>query len=201
MPSHALKSRSPSMPKRQTAARINIPTLLADSVKNKRAILFLGAGASKEAKNAANQTPPDADQLRDILATRFFAQPMKGRDVNGRSRDGDRKQRRHRPGFRCGAPRFRKLPAVRRSQTDKRLQLARDRDHQLRSPRRKGVQRLPAAPADPRSLRQGRPADRGKITGHPLSGSLSQIARLSRPHPRSRHSVNSVARDLHHLFQ
>jgi ribosomal protein S12 methylthiotransferase accessory factor YcaO len=69
------------MPKRQTTARVNIPTLLADSVKNKRAILFLGAGASKEAKNAANQTPPDADQLRDILAARFFAQPMKGRDV------------------------------------------------------------------------------------------------------------------------
>ena len=69
------------MPKRQPPPRVHIPTLLADSVKNKRAILFLGAGASKEAKNAANQTPPDADQLRDILATRFFAQPMKGRDV------------------------------------------------------------------------------------------------------------------------
>ena len=47
------------MPKRQTAARVHIPTLLSDSVKNKRAILFLGAGDSKEAKNAANQTPPD----------------------------------------------------------------------------------------------------------------------------------------------
>ena len=69
------------MPKRQTPPRVHIPTLLADSVKNKRAILFLGAGSSKEAKNPANQTPPDADQLRDILATRFFAQPMKGRDV------------------------------------------------------------------------------------------------------------------------
>jgi hypothetical protein len=69
------------MPKRQPAVRVQIPTLLADSVKNKRAILFLGAGASKEAKNAANQTPPDADQLRDILAERFFGQPMKTRDV------------------------------------------------------------------------------------------------------------------------
>jgi cold shock CspA family protein len=69
------------MPKRQPAVRVQIPTLLADSVKNKRAILFLGAGASKEARNAANQTPPDADQLRDILAERFFGQPMKTRDV------------------------------------------------------------------------------------------------------------------------
>jgi hypothetical protein len=41
------------MRKRQPPVSIQIPTLLADSVKNKRGILFLGAGASKEAKNAA----------------------------------------------------------------------------------------------------------------------------------------------------
>jgi hypothetical protein len=58
-----------------------IPTLLAEAVKSKRAILFLGAGASKEAKNSAGQTPPDADQLRDILAQRFFGKPIKNRDV------------------------------------------------------------------------------------------------------------------------
>jgi hypothetical protein len=69
------------MPKRQPKVRVQLPTLLVDSVTNKRAILFLGAGASKEAKNAAGQTPPDADQLRDILAQRFFGQPMKTRDV------------------------------------------------------------------------------------------------------------------------
>jgi predicted DCC family thiol-disulfide oxidoreductase YuxK len=69
------------MRNRQPPARVPIPTLLADSVKNKRAILFLGAGASKEAKNAAGQMPPDAEQLRDILAERFFAKPMKTRDV------------------------------------------------------------------------------------------------------------------------
>jgi tetratricopeptide (TPR) repeat protein len=69
------------MPKRKPTVRVQIPILLADAVKNKRAILFLGAGASKEAKNAAGQTPPDADQLRDILAQRFFGRPMKTRDV------------------------------------------------------------------------------------------------------------------------
>ena len=69
------------MPKRQMTVRFQIPNLLADSVKNKRAILFLGAGASKEARNAGGQTPPDADQLRDTLAERFFGQPMKTRDV------------------------------------------------------------------------------------------------------------------------
>ena len=55
-----------------TGSKGSIPILLSEAVKNKRAILFLGAGASKEAKNAAHQTPPDADQLRDILADRFF---------------------------------------------------------------------------------------------------------------------------------
>ncbi len=60
---------------------IEIPTLLAEAVKNKRVILFLGAGVSKEARNASGQSPPDADQLRDILAQQFFSKPMKNRDV------------------------------------------------------------------------------------------------------------------------
>lgn len=62
-------------------APIAIPTLLSEAVKTKRAVLFLGAGASKEAKNAAGQTPPDANQLRDILAEKFFRREMKNRDV------------------------------------------------------------------------------------------------------------------------
>lgn len=60
---------------------ISIPTLLSEAVKTKRAVLFLGAGASKEAKDAAGQTPPDASQLRDILAEKFFRREMKNRDV------------------------------------------------------------------------------------------------------------------------
>jgi len=60
---------------------IAIPTLLSEAVKTKRAVLFLGAGASKEAKNAAGQSPPDANQLRDILAEKFFRREMKNRDV------------------------------------------------------------------------------------------------------------------------
>jgi hypothetical protein len=68
-----------TMAARQLA--VQVPNLLAEAVKSKRAILFLGAGASKEAKNAAGNTPPDADQLRDFLADRFFGQPMKSRDV------------------------------------------------------------------------------------------------------------------------
>jgi hypothetical protein len=64
--------------KRETA---EIPSLLTEAVKNKRAILFLGAGASREARSADGKTPPDAEQLRDILADRFFGRPMKNRDV------------------------------------------------------------------------------------------------------------------------
>lgn len=60
---------------------IEIPTLLAEAVKNKRVILFLGAGASKEVRNSSGQSPPDSDQLRDILAQKFFNKPMKNRDV------------------------------------------------------------------------------------------------------------------------
>ena len=60
---------------------IEISAFLAEAVKNKRVILFLGAGASKESKNAGGQSPPDADQLRDILAQQFFGKPMKNRDV------------------------------------------------------------------------------------------------------------------------
>jgi hypothetical protein len=42
---------------------------------------FLGAGASRESKNAAGKQPPDANQLRDILAQKFFGKPMPNRDV------------------------------------------------------------------------------------------------------------------------
>jgi hypothetical protein len=60
---------------------ITIPAVLVEAVKSKRVIPFLGAGASKESKNAAGKQPPDADQLRDILAQKFFGKPMPHRDV------------------------------------------------------------------------------------------------------------------------
>ena len=58
-----------------------IPDLLLDAIKSKKAVLFLGAGASKEAKNSNGHSPPDASQLRDILAMEFFKKPMPNRDV------------------------------------------------------------------------------------------------------------------------
>ncbi|WP_143217363.1 SIR2 family protein [Acetobacter sp. DsW_063] len=58
-----------------------MPFLLQEAVKNKRAILFLGAGASKECQNEQGNTPPNADQLRDILSQKFFGKLMPRRNV------------------------------------------------------------------------------------------------------------------------
>ncbi len=60
---------------------ITLPTVLVESVKGQRCVLFLGAGASKEALNSDGHRPPDANQLRDILAMKFFSKPMPNRDV------------------------------------------------------------------------------------------------------------------------
>lgn len=66
---------------KKAAKKVEIPFLLAEAVKNGRAILFLGAGASKECKNAEGKTPPDGEQLRDILALKYFGKPMPNRPV------------------------------------------------------------------------------------------------------------------------
>jgi tetratricopeptide (TPR) repeat protein len=66
---------------KKTATKIEIPFLLQESVRNGRVILFLGAGASKECRNAIGKSPPDANQLRDFLAQKFFGKPMPTRDV------------------------------------------------------------------------------------------------------------------------
>ena len=63
------------------AQKIILTSPLIEAVKAQRCVLFLGAGASKEARNSAGQTPPDANQLRDILAERFFQKAMPNRDV------------------------------------------------------------------------------------------------------------------------
>ncbi|TBA43662.1 tetratricopeptide repeat protein [Rhizobium ruizarguesonis] len=67
----------------EKAPKLNLSNSLVESIKSQRCVLFLGAGASKEAKNARGDTPPDSDQLRDILADRFFKKPMHNRDVMG----------------------------------------------------------------------------------------------------------------------
>ncbi len=60
---------------------IAIPHVLTEAIRKSQAILFLGAGASKECKNAAGLTPPNGEQLRDILAQRYFGKPMANRTL------------------------------------------------------------------------------------------------------------------------
>jgi cold shock CspA family protein/tetratricopeptide (TPR) repeat protein len=60
---------------------VGIPYPLEEAIKSKRAILFIGAGASKESRDVDGNTPPNADQLRDILAERFFGMAIPNRDV------------------------------------------------------------------------------------------------------------------------
>lgn len=61
--------------------KIEIPPALAEAVKSRRAIVFLGAGSSKEAQDAKRETPPDADQLRDIISQKYFGRLMERRDL------------------------------------------------------------------------------------------------------------------------
>lgn len=66
---------------KKTATKVAIPFLLLEAVRNGRAILFLGAGASKECRNAVGKSPPDGDQLQDILALKYMGKPMLNRSV------------------------------------------------------------------------------------------------------------------------
>jgi hypothetical protein len=63
------------------SAKVDIPFLLLEAVKTGRVILFLGAGASKECRNSSGKSPPNADQLRDILSLKYFGKLMPKRNV------------------------------------------------------------------------------------------------------------------------
>jgi hypothetical protein len=54
---------------------------LIQAITEKSAIPFLGAGASKEALDADGNSPPNADQLRNILAQKFFGKQILNRDL------------------------------------------------------------------------------------------------------------------------
>lgn len=66
---------------RSLMSNIDLPAPLIEAVKSSRVIPFLGAGASKEALDLQGHRPPDADQLRDVLAQRFFGKPIPNRDL------------------------------------------------------------------------------------------------------------------------
>ena len=64
-----------------TKKTVQIPFLLSEAVKNGRAILFLGAGASKECRNSRGDSPPNAEQLRDIISTKYLGKLMPNRSL------------------------------------------------------------------------------------------------------------------------
>ncbi|MFK4047511.1 P-loop NTPase [Roseomonas mucosa] len=60
---------------------LEVPVGFRQSLQNKRVVMFLGAGASMEARGPSGNKPPSADGLREILAKEFFGQKMDGYDL------------------------------------------------------------------------------------------------------------------------
>lgn len=58
-----------------------LPHTLIEAVKDGRAVVVLGAGASMECLNSAGQRPPSGEQLRDLLAKKFLGREKETRDL------------------------------------------------------------------------------------------------------------------------
>lgn len=70
------------MPKRvATETLLTLPPGFVQAVQNKRVVMFLGAGASMEARGINNSRPPSGAALRESLAIKFFGDPMEGYDL------------------------------------------------------------------------------------------------------------------------
>ena len=54
-----------------------LPGALVDAVREARAVLFLGAGASRGAVHQPQEEVPDGNQLRDLICDRFLNGEMK----------------------------------------------------------------------------------------------------------------------------
>ena len=61
---------------------IELPHLLIEAVKDQRAVLFFGAGASMECKDKSGKSPPSGNQLRDHLAYKFLGTTRDTRDLS-----------------------------------------------------------------------------------------------------------------------
>lgn len=62
-------------------AAFELPPGLVQAVQNKRVVMFLGAGASMEARGPNNTRPPSGAALRESLARTFFNDPMNSHDL------------------------------------------------------------------------------------------------------------------------
>ena len=61
--------------------KIDLPHSLIEAVKNQRAVIVFGAGASMECKESAGKAPPSGSQLRDHLAKKFLGTTNELRDL------------------------------------------------------------------------------------------------------------------------
>lgn len=63
------------------SASRDLPPGLVVAVQNQRVVMFLGAGASLEARGPNNAKPPSAGDLRTALARHSFDDPLDGYDL------------------------------------------------------------------------------------------------------------------------
>lgn len=62
-------------------AQIELPAPLVEQIRTGRVVLFLGAGASMEAKAADGSRPPTGPKLGEILGEKFLGEKQKGIDL------------------------------------------------------------------------------------------------------------------------
>jgi SIR2-like domain len=60
---------------------VDIPTNLLDALRSKKVVLFLGAGASLNARHPEGHQIPTSNDLRDIISNQFLASELKDRSL------------------------------------------------------------------------------------------------------------------------
>ena len=60
---------------------VDIPPALIDAIKEQRAVLFLGAGASQNAKHPKGDKIPQGDHLRDLICDKFLGGGLKEKSL------------------------------------------------------------------------------------------------------------------------
>ncbi|GHA54006.1 SIR2 family protein [Amylibacter ulvae] len=64
-----------------TKKKLNLPNGLLDAMREQRALLFLGSGASLGAKTPSGTTMPNASKLVEAIADRFLTSKFKDKDL------------------------------------------------------------------------------------------------------------------------
>ncbi len=61
---------------------VDIAPALIDAIKEQRAVLFLGAGASRNAKHSKGDQIPQGEHLRDLICNKFLGGKLKEKPLN-----------------------------------------------------------------------------------------------------------------------